>query len=562
MSAKSDVAHVGVLVTTEEPAAAHPSREITPSHNRNWFARAFIAIGAFALLGQLVAMFYAGIGWDGRMDAGQSVVIREVVPNLPEGTTLQEAYDRIHFTAEFYGILIPQIADILHFSITRDSTLLTMNELATYRWQGLANIMVFATAAIALGVAVGISLRSRLAGAYTWSLLMTTPLLFGMSYINIKDLPVAAGLTLVAAGLMVAWAGKRASSIWLLAGLFVVLGSAVGIASRPGFWPVFGFLTLATISLFTLLYWRSDQRGRLLPLVALSAISVPSTLLFLWWTNPFGRMALFTWLWDSFSVMRNYPWQGTIRTAGQDLVSTELPLWYAPAWLLAQLPIATTVLILAGIVVVAGGIFLRTWGVSRIDLVAYIPLFILALVLPVAVVVSGAVLYDGIRHLIFAVPALIALSSLVIARLDRSTGLTNLHGARIAGLVGLTVVLLSGWATMRWFPYSYAFINPIAGINSPERDWELDYWGVTSFEGIDRLQQAGLELVAVLPSEEPAANFGGGNLEIIQTISDDESYGLYVFHRWGSSIGDCQTLFTIERDRHILGEGATCQGER
>jgi hypothetical protein len=270
-------------------------------------------------------MFYAGIGWDGRMDAGQSVVIREVIPELPPGTSLQEAYDRIHFTAEFYGILIPQLGDLLHFVLTRDSTLLTLNELATYRWQGLANILVFALAMGSLAIAVGLSLRSRLAGAFTWALTMTTPMLFGMTYINIKDLPVASGLTLVSAGLMVAWVGRSALSRWWLGGLFLVLGSCIGIASRPGFWPVFGFLALGTLSILTILFWRSADRSRLLPVAALSAISAPITLIFIWWSNPFGRMALFPWLWDSFSVMRNYPWQGTIRTAGQDLISTELP---------------------------------------------------------------------------------------------------------------------------------------------------------------------------------------------------------------------------------------------
>lgn len=541
-----------------EGAVAVTGLSNSPKTRFGWAARILTATGALAFFGQVVAMFYAGIGWDGRMDAGQSVVIRQVIPALPPGTSLQEAYDRIHFTAEFYGILIPQLGDLFHYVIMRNSALLTLNELATYRWQGFANIVVFTAAMASLSIAVGMSLRSRLAGAYTWALTMTTPMLFGMSFINIKDLPVASGLTLVSAGLMVAWTARSPGCRWWLGGAFMVLGSCIGIASRPGFWPVFGFLALGTFCVLALVSWRSNKLPRLLPIAVLPVISAPITLIFLWWSNPFGRMALFPWLWDSFSVMRNYPWQGTIRTAGQDLISTELPWWYAPAWLLAQLPIATTLVILAGLVLALAGTMRRTWGASSKAVISFTPLFLQALVIPVMIILGGAILYDAIRHLVFAVPALIAISSLAIVALERRPDIRLARASTLAGAVGLVVVLLSSWATLRWFPYSYAFINPVAGINQPERDWELDYWGVTSFEGVDRLQQSGLEWIAVLPSEEPAGIFGGGALELARTEAGQERYGLYVFKRWDYSVGDCERLFAIQRDGQVLGEGAVC----
>jgi len=390
-------------------------------------------------------------------------------------------------------------------------------------------------------------------------LTMTTPMLFGMTYINIKDLPIASGLTLVSAGLIVAWTARSSVARWWLGGSFLVLGACVGIASRPGFWPVFGFLAVGTFTVLALVAWRTNELRRLLPIAVLPLISTPITLIFLWWSNPFGRMALFPWLWDSFSIMRSYPWQGTIRTAGQDLTSTELPWWYAPSWLLAQLPIATTLLILAGLVLAVGGTMRRVWGTSSKDLLCFTPLFLQALVIPVMIVAGGAILYDAIRHLVFAVPALIAISSLVIVAMERGRDPRFARASTFAGVVGLVVVLLSSWATLRWFPYSYAFINPVAGVNQPERDWELDYWGVTSFEGVDRLQQAGLDWIAVLPSEEPAGIFGGGSLDLARTQATQDLYGLYVFKRWDSSVGDCDSLFTISRDGQVLGEGAVCK---
>ncbi len=65
-----------------------------------WF---LIATGLVATVGAGIPMMYAGIDWDARMDTGQSVVIREVVPNLPAGSTLAAAYDKIFLQLSFMG---------------------------------------------------------------------------------------------------------------------------------------------------------------------------------------------------------------------------------------------------------------------------------------------------------------------------------------------------------------------------------------------------------------------------------------------------------------------------
>ncbi len=65
----------------------------------NRFAfRFLIATGLVATVGAGIPMMYAGIGWDARMDTGQSVVIREVVPNLPAGRTLAAAHEKFSYS--------------------------------------------------------------------------------------------------------------------------------------------------------------------------------------------------------------------------------------------------------------------------------------------------------------------------------------------------------------------------------------------------------------------------------------------------------------------------------
>ncbi len=65
----------------------------------NRFAfRFLVAIGLVAAIGAVVSMMYSGIGWDASMDTGQSVVIREVVPNLPAGSTLAAAHEKFSYS--------------------------------------------------------------------------------------------------------------------------------------------------------------------------------------------------------------------------------------------------------------------------------------------------------------------------------------------------------------------------------------------------------------------------------------------------------------------------------
>jgi len=156
------------------------------------------------------------------------------------------------------------------------------------------------------------------------------------------------------------------------------------------------------------------------------------------------------------------------------------------------------------------------------------------------------------------IPALLTVGSIAIATVEKGG-----YGERVspklwASVVALAIVGLSAFATARWVPYSYAFVNPVAGWNHPQRDWELDFWGLTAKEGVERLREAGYSTVGVLPIEETAGLFGGSSAALIRQEGQVSPYGLYVFKRWDASIGDCEALFTIERDGQVLGQGAVC----
>jgi len=187
--------------------------------------------------------------------------------------------------------------------------------------------------------------------------------------------------------------------------------------------------------------------------------------------------------------------------------------------------------------------------------IALVPLVLQGIVVPVGILLSGAVIYDGIRHLLFALPALIALAAGALALLERRPP----GGARrriVLPLLAVVTVAASLFDSARWAPYAYAYINPIAGHNTQSQSWELDYWGASAREGIARLHKAGLTSASVQPAQTVGVPFGAASYTGVFGAGS----GIYVFSRWGftAETFGCTRLFTIRRDGHELGEGAEC----
>ena len=286
-----------------------------------------------------------------------------------------------------------------------------------------------------------------------------------------------------------------------------------------------------------------------------------------WATNPIARIDLFQWLQDANKISLAYPWNGPILVAGHTLQSGHLPWWYVPAWLGAQLPILTIVTLLLGLTVLGALTFRRSvrrpirgrdgsTGGDR--MVALVPLALQGIVVPLAILLSGAVIYDGIRHLLFMLPALIALAAVGIALLDRRFSSRSRWHVALPVLATLAVAA-SLFDSATWAPYAYAYLNPIAGHNTHSQSWELDYWGASAREGIARLHKAGLTSVTVQPAQQVGIPFGG----VPYTGTFGANAGIYVFSRWGLTAAS----FGLHRALHDpsersgspnSGSGAAC----
>ena len=548
-----------------------------------WAIWVFVALGAIGVALSSVALFIAGIGWDATFVTQASSFARAVDPSM----SLQAAYESVPNTNEFYGILADQLADLLHTAFTGSTLPLTPYDPNTYVWLGAVNIAMSAVAAASMGMAVSFALRSKLAGAFTWAALQTYPWWLGMSHVNNRDIPVAAGLTMLSSGLVISWAdregsGRLGSKRGVILGTLVAsIGAAMALATRAGSFVLLVAVVIGfSLVLIVAQYWLRDPKRLIAPAIT-SAVAVPFAMAFCWVTDPIARISLLHWLYDSLLYSRGqFTWVVLMRTNGVDVPSNEIPWWYIPIWLLAQMPVLLILLAVLGLIVVLMATFRKRRSstpaaLNRQELLAITPFAVQGFGIPVAMIFAHVQLYDGVRHLLFVAPPVIVLCAFPIVWFERRNtplfrGRIRVSGRVTAISIGMLVVLASLWGVARWYPYAYAFINPIAGQNHAERNWDLDYWGVSAREGIEQLKNLGIAPIVVVPHGEPGRPYGGqtfGPPDSSIVNADPgfspvagEPFGYYWFERFDFPFPDyeCTEKFSISRDGHTIGRGGVC----
>jgi hypothetical protein len=516
-----------------------------------------LILGGVGIALSVLTVHQAGIGWDAVNDV-DSAAAQLALHDSP--VSLDEAY-LVAPVADATGTLRFQLTNAVKFAITGGGLELDSTSPSTFVWLGTVSAMVAALSAGVLGITIARVLRNPVLGAYTFAALSVLPLWVGMAALNHRDTFVAVGVLLVTCALVLSMSPTISRPQLLVIGLLVFFGSALAIGTRTAAFLLIIFTLLAVIVLSVLLAQRNDRLRKLAALSAVFLIALIGAALVVLATNPVSRIDPLRWLLDAAVLAREYPNAMIVRVAGQELFSSDLPWWYIPAWLVAQMPLATLALMGLGLLGILLFIIRRKPGNGLSELQRLTPFAIPGLLIPVIFVITSVNLYDGLRHVLFMVPPLIVLSAVGLLWVSESIRRGN--AARILAILGILSVSFSLFATIRWMPYSYAFINPIAGVIKEPRLWELDYWGVSAKEGIAELRSQGADIVYVMPAATMAKPFGGEGLDSIDTVSSTPATqlpGFYLFRRWDAKLPDgCAVTVVIARDGHILGEGGVCE---
>jgi len=382
------------------------------------------------------------------------------------------------------------------------------DEIATtadaYRVRHLVVALLAALAALAVGLAVLTVTRSPRFGLWAAAGLLSVPAWTGHGFFNLKDVPAGAGYTLVTVGLLVALdTGPDSRDLRLRrlgVGALLAGGLFVGVGTRLSLWvPI-----LASLVVYAAL--RSAQRalgksprdwgadlavaGGAAAGIAAAAAIYPKV-----FSDPFTLMV------ETVSSAAEFSNSGVppFLTAGQ-LLDTSPPLWYLPAWVAASLPVLIGCLGVAGLAVAAVAL-VRSWQArsggrfwSRPELGLLLPLQ-QATLLPLAAIVGGGTMYDGIRQHLYVLPAAAILAGFGAAALWRWAGRPGVWrwSRPLATAVLALALVVPTTEQLILFPYNYAYVNPVAGIGGIEGRWEADYWQASAPEAISHVPR-GVEL--------------------------------------------------------------------
>jgi len=164
----------------------------------------------------------------------------------------------------------------------------------------------------------------------------------------------------------------------------------------------------------------------------------------------------------------------------------DMPRSYLPIYLRMKMPEILLLLGTAGLVGAVAAQFRRDIPAGRR---AALLLVAMAVVLPIAIaIVTRPAMYNGIRHFLFVLPPICVLGGLAGGTLLRWLGERSRIVAAAAGIAIVAGIGLPVSEMIALHPYQYTYFNTISGgIRAADKNYMLDYWGLSFKEATDEL---------------------------------------------------------------------------
>ncbi len=317
---------------------------------------------------------------------------------------------------------------------------------------------------------------STVIALFAMLLFLLHPRLYAESFVNTKDVPLAA-MFMIALFLT-----HRAFSKDTV-GAFLLCGLAVGILINIRILGMVLFAAVPAVRALDLLFDSAAGRKHALvtggAFVLAAMFALYATLPYLW-ANPIGRT------FEMFVTLSHHPNVFPQLFQGELIAGNDLPPHYIPTWVAITTPPVALLLGFAGIIAVIR----RGWASPR-DILRHANLkfgFLLigCLIMTfIAVVVFTPTMYDGWRQTYFLYAPFCALAAFGLHWLAAVSGRTVVRTGAYT-LVGAGILLVVP-QMVRIHPYQQAYFNFLVDRETPGRlgdQYPLEYWGTSYMDGL------------------------------------------------------------------------------
>ena len=308
-------------------------------------------------------------------------------------------------------------------------------------------------------------------------LFLLHPRLYAESFVNTKDLPLAA-MFMVALFLT-----HRAFSKDTV-GAFLLCGLAVGILINIRILGVVLFAAVPAVRALDLLF-DSGGVGRKHALItgsvfALAAMFVLYATLPYLWANPIERTV------EMFVTLSHHPMAFPILFQGELIMGNDLPPHYIPTWVAITTPPVALLLGVAGIIALIRLGWASPRDILRHGNLKFGFLLIGCLIMTfIAVVVVTPTIHSGWRLMYFLYAPFCVLAAFGLHCLAFVSGRTVVRAVAYT-LVGVGI-LINVLQMVRIHPYQQAYFNFLVDRETPGLlgdQYPLEYWGTSYLDGL------------------------------------------------------------------------------
>jgi hypothetical protein len=368
----------------------------------------------------------------------------------------------------------------------------------------LKHILTFLLSLVTYGAVAG--LVSVLAGVeYAWLgpiTLALFPRFWGHSFVNPKDIPLAAMLTLgtFAGVCLVGYfhkiadktlsLGRNRPTLYCL-GYGVLGGLVAGVRLDGSIVLVFTAIAhwITSAGLRHPLHWlRQFWQHYGLMVVAWAATTLlvyPPA-----WQNPW------IWFWETLHFYYNEDWPLTVLFNGQFLNAEQPPWFYLLQWWSITIPEIFQIAFGLGVV----GVIWRNKTLTVQQQACVVIVLLQICSLPIIAVLLNSTIYDEARQFLYVIPGIAVITTTALVWIHQALSSRWLKLFGIALAIALLSPIVVDMAALH--PYQYLYFNrAFGGLAQAQGRYETDYWALSMQEGMDWINRNAPANATIFSSE-------------------------------------------------------------